>query len=155
MIVKGAGIIGLSLFITIYSTAISTAYTDTGSTMDRAKVIGIVPLPKAGVNQDVYRYIDRIVPELKKLPSERIVKLECSYNGLPEQGHDILSAYKIAGRIEKYLREHHKLNLDLWIAAYIDMQARKHPPALTFSVFSDDITKLDKMPLVPTVSTAE
>ena len=154
MIVKCAGIIGLYGLLFILATA-SPVFADNGTVLDKAKIIGIVPLTKDGVTQNIYRNIDRIVPELKKLPSERIVKLECSYNGLSKREPDVISAYQIAGRVEKYLREHHKLNLDLWIAAYIGMQERQHPPALTFSVFSDNVRHLEKVPVVPTVSPAE
>lgn len=155
MNVKGAGIIGLfGLFFTLLAT-VSPVFADDGAVPDKAKVIGIVPLTKAGVTQNVYRYIDRIVPELKKIPAERIVKLECSYNGMPEREHDVLSAYQIAGRVEKYLREHHKLNLDLWVAAYIGMQTRQHPSALTFSILSDDLRNIEKVPVVPAASPAE
>lgn len=155
MTVKGAWVIGLSSLFFVFCATVLPVFADNTSILDNAKIIGIVPLTKAGVTQNVYRYIDRIVPELKKIPSERIVKLECSYNGLPGREHDVLSAYQIAGRVEKYLREHHKLNLDLWIAAYVDMLARQHPPALTFSVFSDDVNRLEKVSVVPTASPAD
>lgn len=155
MIVKSGsigGVYGLLFFLFIMA---SPVFADNGAVLDGAKVIGTVPLTKAGVTQNVYRYIDRIVPELKKIPSERIVKLECIYSGLPEREHDVLSAYQIAGRVEKYLREHHKLNLDLWVAANIGMQTRKHPSALTFSVLSNDLRNIEKVPVVPVASPAE
>lgn len=155
MIVKGARIIGLYGVFLFLCTTVSPVFADDGAVLDSAKLIGSVPLTKAGVTQNVYRYIDRIVPELKKIPSERIVKLECNYSGLPEREQDILSAYQIAGRVEKYLREHHKLNLDLWIAAHIGKQTRQYPPTLTFSVFSDDVKNLEKLPVVPATSPAE
>lgn len=155
MIVKVAWIIGLYGLFFFLCTSVSPVFADNGAVLDKSKVIVTVPLTKAGVTQNVYRYIDRIVPELKKIPTERIVKLECSYNGLPEREQDILSAYQIAGRVEKYLREHHKLNLDLWIAAHIGRQARQNTPALTFSVFSDDVKKLEKLPVVPATSPVE
>lgn len=155
MIVRGAGITWLySLFFTICM-MVSPVFAANETVLDQSKVIAIVPLTQSGVTQDVYRHIDRIVPDLKKLPSQRIVKLECSYNGSPKREHDVLSAYRIAGRVEKYLRERHQLNLDLWIAAYISKQKHQHRPALTFSVFTDELRNLQKAPVVPFVSPAE
>jgi len=155
MIMKNVGVIGLYGLLFVLVSMVSPAFAENGTELDRAKVIGIVPLTKAGVTQNVYRHIDRIVPELKKISAERIIKLECSYTGLSEREHDVLSAYQIAERVEKYLREHHKLNLDLWVAANIGIQTRQHPPALTFSVFSDDIRSLEKVSAVPAKLPAE
>ena len=155
MIMKNVGIIGLYGLLFILVSMASLVFADNGAELNHAKVIGVVPLSKAGVTQNVYRYIDRIVPELKKIPSERVVKLECSYTGLSEREHDVLSAYQIAGRVEKYLREHHKLNLDLWVAANVGMQTRQHQSTLTFSVLSDDLKNIEKVPVVPSASPAE
>lgn len=146
MIVKGLGfIISSGLLLTMF-TAVPSSFAADVDGLQNKDVIGVVPLTKAGVNQDVYHNIDRIVPELKKLPPERIIKLECSSSGQSEIEQDVLSAYMIAGRVEKYLREHHKLNLDLWIAAHVSKQSSKQP-ALTFSLFSEDNNKVDKLPV--------
>jgi len=155
MIARASGIIGTLVLLFILCIMVSHVSADNEAVLDQAKIIGIIPISKEGVTKNIYRYIDRLVPELKKLPSEQIVKLECSYIGLSERERDIFNAYQIAGRVEKYLREHHKLNLDLWIAAYIGKQTRQHPPALTFSVFSDDFRKLEMLPVDPTTLSAE
>lgn len=131
------------------------AFAVTGDEIDRSKVIGVIPLTKDGVTQNVYRKIDRLVPALKRLSSDGIVKLECRYTGMPEREQDVLNAYKIAGRVERYLREHHKINLDIWIAAHIGTASRENPPALTFSVFSDDLRSLEKLPVYPAKAKAE
>ena len=156
MKVKYAAVIGCcGLFIALCAAA-TPAFADNGAAVDdRADVIGIVPLTKAGVTRNVYRYVDRIVPKLKKLPSERIIKLECSYNGLSERERDVMKAYQIAGHVGKYLRERHKLNHELWIAANIGRHTSQHAPALTFSVLSDDIKNLETVPVVPVASAAE
>lgn len=155
MIVKSTGIILFFVLNIILSTAASPASADNGADPNQAQVIGVVPLTKSGVTQNVYRNIDRIVPELKKIPSERIIKLECSYNGLPEREKDVLHAYQIAARVEKYLREHHKLNIDLWINAHIGKQTRQNQPSLIFSILSGDVKNIGKVPVAPAVSSAE
>ena len=156
MKVKYAAIIGCCGLLIALCTTATPAFADNGAAAnDRADVIGIVPLTKAGVTRNVYRYVDSIVPKLKKLPSERIIKLECSYNGLSERERDVLKAYQIAGRVGKYLRDHHKLNHELWIAANIGRHTRQHASALTFSVLSDDIKNLETVPVVPAISAAE
>jgi len=130
-------------------TGASTSFAENGNEFHLSKVIGVVTLTKEGMNQNVYRKIDRLVPDLKKIPPERIVKLECRYAGLPEREQDVLGAYLIAGQVERYLREHHKINLDFWIATQIEKQARETTSVLTFSVFPQNVRNLDKLPLAP------
>lgn len=122
------------------------ALAEVGDMFDQSQVIGIVPLAKAGVTRDVYRNIDRIVPKLRKIPAHRVVKLECGCFGVQKQENDVLDTYLIAGRVEKYLREHHKLKLDLWITALMGEQTRLKPSNLIFSVYSDKVKDLDKLP---------
>lgn len=131
------------------------AFAISGDEIDSSKVIGVIPLTKDGMTQNVYRRVDRLVPALKRLSSDGIVKLECRYTGVPEHEQDVLNAYQIAGRVERYLREHHKINLDIWIAAHIGKESRENPPALTFSVFSDDLRNLEKLPIYPAKANAE
>ena len=118
--------------------------------VDNARTIAVIPLAQGDVNQGVFRQVDRIVPQLKKLSRDKVVKLECRYNGRSDREQDVRKAYMVAGRIEKYLREYHRLNIELWIAA--QMSARKsdgNAPSLVFAVFSDDIKDLQKLPVDP------
>ncbi len=116
---------------------------------DGSKVIAVIPLNTAGGIQGMYRQVDRIVPKLRALSQEKIVRLECRYSGRADREQDVVNAYALAGKIEKYLRERHRLNLDLWIGARLTGQGRGPAPALTFSVFSDDIRRLEKLPVAP------
>ena len=145
---------GFSGFI-VASLIVATAIADSGDPLGESKIIGIVPLTKAGVTQNVFRHVDKMVPELKKINSERVIKLECRYNGLPQNEKDVENAYMVAGKVEKYLREHHKLNLDLWVAADLSIQTRQKPPALTFSVFSNDLNTVEKLPVTPVQNPSE
>lgn len=131
------------------------AFAVSSDEIDRSKVIGVIPLSKDGVTRNVYRSIDRLVPALKRLSADGIVKLECRYTGMPEREQDVLNAYQIAGRVERYLREHHKINLDIWIAAHIGTPSRENPPALTFSVFSDELRNLERLPVYPAKANTE
>lgn len=116
--------------------------------LDSTKVLAVVPVKSGKVDQAVYRQFDKLVPELKKISKSRVVKLECRYSGQPDRERDVENAYKLAGRIEKYLRERHKLDLDLWVA--IDISKTVKPsPVLTIAVFSDDIKKLDSVLIDP------
>lgn len=116
---------------------------------DGARILGVVPLQGTTVTPVVYRSIDRLVPDLKKLAKDKIVKLECRYNGKIDREQDVLNAYMLAARVDKYLRERHKLELDVWIATHIGTQARGKQSVLTFAVFADEIGKLDRLPIDP------
>lgn len=118
-------------------------------TADGARILGVVPLQGASVTPVVYRHIDRLVPDLKKLSKDKIVRLECRYNGKSDREQDVLNAYMLAARVDKYLRERHKLDLDLWIATHIGAPVRGKQAALTFAVFADEIGKLDRLPIDP------
>jgi hypothetical protein len=123
--------------------------------IDRSTVIGVIPLTSDGITRNVYRRIDRLVPTLRNLSSDGVVKLECRYTGMPEREHDVLNAYKIAGQVEKYLKERHKIKLDIWIAANIGTKSHGNPPALTFSVLPGDVRKLEKLPVHPVKTAPE
>ena len=117
--------------------------------LDGSKILAVVPVKSGNVDQSVYRQFDRLVPELKKSSKNKIVKLECRYSGRPDREQDVENAYKLAARIEKYLRVHHKLDLDLWVAIDIAPKSVKSSPVLTIAVFSDDIRKLDAVLIDP------
>ena len=145
-------IYSLTIQVVIIMAALAVAplcYADDTATADGAHILGVVPLQGRSVTPGVYRSIDRLVPSLKKLSKDKIVKLECRYNGRTDREQDVLNAYKLAARVDKYLREKHKLQLDMWIATHIGTQKRGNPPALTFAVFADEIGKLDKLPVDP------
>jgi len=152
---KGAWSIASCVLAFAILTGAPLSFGENSDELNQSKVIGVVPLTKADMTQNFFRKIDRLVPDLKKIPPERIVKLECRYAGLPEREQDLLVAYLIAGRVEKYLREHHKINLDFWIAAHIEKQTRETTSVLTFSVFPEDVRNLDKLPLAPLKASTE
>jgi len=135
--------------------AVPLCHADDKVTTDGARILGVVSLQGASVTPVVYRSIDRLVPDLKKLAKDKIVKLECHYNGKSDREQDVLNAYMLAARVDKYLRERHKLELDLWIATHIGTQARGKQAALTFAVFADEIGKLDRLPVDPAKPKAE
>lgn len=110
---------------------------------DNSKVLAVVPVAKGSIDQEVYRQFDNLVPELKKISKSNIIKLECRYSGQPEREEDVLKAYQLAGHIEKYLREQHKLGLDLWITINLVQKKSKTLPALSIAVFADDIKRLN------------
>lgn len=119
------------------------------SGLDSTKVLAVVPVKSGKVDQAVYRQFDKLVPELRKISKSKVVKLECRYSGQPDRERDVENAYKLAGRIEKYLRERHKLDLDLWVAIDISSKAVNSSPVLTIAIFSDDIKKLDSVLIDP------
>lgn len=115
-----------------------------GEASESLTVIGVVPLSTAGVNQDSLHHVDRLVPELRKVSQERVILLECRYSSKSHQERDVLRAFTIAAQVEKYLREHHKLNVELWIAAHPKHLMGKDALALTFSA-SQSYRDLDRM----------
>lgn len=112
-------------------------------------VIGTVPVSPRGAVRDVYRRIDLLVPELRKVASEKIVLLECLYRGQSESEGDVSKALGLAALAEKYLREHHKLQLDLWLAAHPEMNLPGQGSSLIFSVLSDSYVTFDRTPPEP------
>lgn len=117
--------------------------------LDGSKVLAVVPVKSGNIDQGVYRQFDRLVPELKKKSKNKIVKLECRYSGRSDREQDVENAYKLAGRIERYLRVHHKLDLDLWVAIDMAPISVKTSPVLSIAVFPDDIKKLDAVLIDP------
>lgn len=111
--------------------------------LDAAKTIAVVPVKNGTIDQSVYRQFDKLVPELRKMSKKKILKLECRYSGHRDHEQDVESAYKLAARIEKYLRERHKLELDLWVSIDLATKSAKSLPVLTLAVFPEDIKKLD------------
>lgn len=120
-----------------------------GNDPDIAKTLAVVPVKSGKIDQSVYRQFDRLVPELKKISKNKIIKLECRYSGHPDREQDVMNAYNLAARIENYLRVRHKLTLDLWIAIDITPKPAKSLPELTIAVFSDDIKSLDTAQVDP------
>lgn len=120
-----------------------------GTGPDTSKVLAVVPVKSGKVDQAVYRQFDKLVPELKKISKSKVVKLECRYSGQPGRERDVENAYNLAGRIEKYLRVRHKLDLDLWVSIDISPKSAHSSPVLTIAVFSDEIKKLDSVLIDP------
>lgn len=114
-----------------------------------SKILAVVPVKSGNINQSVYRQFDRLVPELKKISRNNIVKLDCRYSGRPDREQDVEKAYKLVANIEKYLRVRHKLDLDLWVAIDVKPKYANSPPLLTIAVLSDDIKKLGTVIIDP------
>lgn len=117
--------------------------------LDASEILAVIPVKSGNVDQSVYRQFDAVVPQLKKIAKGRIIKLECRYSGRPDREKDVENAYKLAGRIEKYLRVRHKLDLDLWVSIDIAPKSVHSAPVLTIAVFPDDINKLDAVLIDP------
>lgn len=111
-------------------------------------VLAVIPVASGSIDQSVYRRLDRLVPELKKISRDKIVKLECSFAGQAEREKDVIHAYQAVSRIEKYLRVHHKLELDFWISIGLTSKKTKLSPIITISVFADEIKNIDSAPVV-------
>ena len=114
-------------------------------TPESVSVIGVVPVSMTGTNQKMYYNIDRLVPELKKIPSERVLLLECLYSSRADLEQDVSQAFSVAAQVEKYLREHHKLQVELWLSAHPTVSVQGNTSELTFSVLSQSYWDLDRM----------
>lgn len=126
---------------------ISSAAQETLS--DSSRVLAVVPVAKGGINRDVYRQFDSLVPELQKISKDNVIRLECRYAGRPEREQDVLKAYQLAARIEKYLREQHLLELDLWISISLEQKTASALPVFTITVLADEIRRLNTIQVKP------
>jgi len=117
---------------------------------DNSRVLAVVPVSRGGIDKEVYRQFDSLVPELKKISRDSIIRLECRYSGKPELEQDVLKAYLLAALIEKYLREQHLLELDLWITITLEQKAIKTAlPLLSITVLADEIKRLKNIQVKP------
>lgn len=116
---------------------------------DVSKILAVIPVKDGIVGKSVFKKFDRIVPDLKKVYKNKVVKLECRYPGQSDREQDLEKAYELAANIEKYLRVKHALDLDLWVTAVVVPKSPKSSPVLTLAVFSDDIKKLDAVLINP------
>lgn len=133
------------ILLSVKSGGISSAQ---DSMLTATRVLAVVPV-KGSIDQSVYKQFDRFVPELRKISKDNIVKLECRYTGRSEFEQDVLNAYQIAGKIEKYLRNQHKLSLDLWITIKMGPVQPKYASILTIALLADDIKRLDSIVIDP------
>ncbi|MEI6212876.1 MAG: hypothetical protein WCP10_02125 [Desulfuromonadales bacterium] len=101
--------------------------------VDSKKVLVVIPVNSTQPDQRVYRQIDKVVGELRKMSPGKTITLECSYKGFSNREKDVATAFQIAARIEKYLRVNHKLNIDLWIAVRLGEGQSRFTPALTIA----------------------
>lgn len=106
---------------------------------DSTRTLAVVPIKNGIVDKNVFRQIDRLVPELKAISRKNIVRLEYSFSGQPDGEREVENAYHLAARIEKYLRVRHSLDLDLWITIDIRPKSVKLSPVLTVAVSLDGI----------------
>ena len=116
---------------------------------DVSKILAVIPVKDGIVGKSVYKKFDLLVPDLKKVYKNKIVRLECRYPGQPDREQDLERAYELAANIEKYLRVKHALDLDLWVSAVVVPKSPNSSPVLTIAVFSDDIKKLDAVMINP------
>lgn len=132
---------------------LSAMHADNSSAQDsiiaNSRVMAVIPAVTGNVDQSVYRQFDRLVPELKKIPKDKIIKLECRYAGQAERERDVFRAYQTASRVEKYLRLQHKLDLDFWITIRLTSKPFKSAPVFTVTVLADDIKNLSSLPVEP------
>lgn len=140
----------LSCFVSVFVIVLIHGYAFAEKlNQDVSKVLAVVPVKNGHIDQNVYRQFDRLVPKLKKISKKQIVKLNCSYTGQPDQEQDVDNAYKLAAIIEKYLRERHKLDLDLWVTIDFAPKSANSSPVLTISVLSEKIKTLNTTGLIP------
>ncbi|MFZ2949109.1 MAG: hypothetical protein WA003_06460 [Desulfuromonadaceae bacterium] len=117
--------------------------------LDVSKTLAVVPVKNGKVDKSVYRQFDRLVPKLKKISKNRMLKLECSYAGQPDREQDIDKAYHLAAQIQKYLYVRHKLDLDLWIGIDITSKSAKTSHVLTLTVLPESIKELGTVLIIP------
>jgi hypothetical protein len=137
----------ISLFLIVISFQFGCESHAKDISAETSRILATVPV-KGNVDQEVYRQFDRLAPELRRISRDNIIKLECRYSGSPSREKDVLNAYQIAAKIEKYLRTQHNLDLDLWITLQLTVKQPK-TPILTIALFSDEIKQLDSMPITP------
>jgi len=128
----------LSLLIHDYALADGTA-------LYPSNMLAVVPVKNGNIDSKVYSQFDSLVPKLKKISRNKVIKLECRYSGRSDNEQDVQNAYLLAARIEKYFRIRHKLDLDLWVAIDMMTKTEKTPPMLTIGVFADSPKNLDTM----------
>lgn len=112
-----------------------------------SEILAVIPAKSVNVDKAVYHQFDKVVPKLKKIAKSKIIKLECRYSGRADRKLDVENAYQLAGRVAKYLRVKHKLDLDLWIS--IDLTSNSLPPVFTIAVFSDSVKDLNAVLIDP------
>lgn len=142
-------IYGIVLILTLLVWGVSFAQEPV---MDVSTVMAVVPVARGDVDRTVLRRFDGLVPELKKMSRDKIIKLECRYAGQALREQDVLSAYQVATRIEKYLRVQHRLDLDLWITIRMTSKQDRPLSVLTIAVLSDDIKRLNSLPVEPVMA---
>lgn len=124
-----------AIFLILINCSVAFAETDPKISSD-SQLVAVISLKSNLVTKQSYREVDKIVPKLKKMAHGKIIRLNCKYIGKTTNEKDVTSAYTAAGKIEKYLREKHRLNIDLWISAQLEPD--KHEiPNLVFSIFVD------------------
>lgn len=139
-------IYGIVLMLTLVAWGVSFAEEPS---LDASTVMAVVPVARGDVDRNVLRRFDGLVPELKKMSRDKIIKLECRYAGQAVREQDVLSAYQVATRIERYLRVQHRLDLDLWITIRMTSKQDRPLSVLTIAVLTDDIKRLNALPVEP------
>ncbi len=155
MIVKCQLRIFLALQLLTIALSVPLATAGDGDVHSQSRIIGVIPISKAGVSNALYRHIDQLAPQLKKISAGQIVKLECRYNGASSREKDVHRALMVAAEVERYLLEIYKIRINFWLTARFDAVTVNDPAELAISLLSDDITKLARMPIAPTNSDAE
>lgn len=137
----------ISGFIFLMNVIFSSDSFAQSSLLDTSTVMAVVPVSIGDNDRSVYKRLDRLVPDLRKMSRDKIIKLECRYAGSALHEKDVLNAYQIAARVEKYLRVQHKLELDLWITIRMAEKQTKPASVITIAVLADDIKRLNSLPV--------
>jgi len=116
-----------------------------GYASESLSVVGLVPVSLTGVTSDMYISVDRLVPHLKEYLPERAILLGCTFNGRADSEKDVTRAFAIAAQVERYLREHHKLQVELWLSVIPQLTLQESASTLTFSVLPHSYRDFDQM----------
>lgn len=143
---------GLVLVFIVSLPPVAAAEGDAGS---KPRLIGVIPIGKLGISPALYRHVDRLAPELKKLSPGKAVRIECRYNGVSSREKDVHRALMVAAEATRYLYEIHKVRLNFWLTARFGAASAEDPAGLTFTLLSDDIAILGREPVAPAKADVE
>ncbi len=82
--------------------------------------------------------IDKLVPIINKIPTSKMIKIEGFYNIANNKENKTNMSLYLAKEAVKYLREKHKFNRELYIAAMNDNITTKGNKVLRISFFTTE-----------------
>lgn len=86
-------------------------------------------------DKNAMRRVDAMVPLLRKLGKGKVVRIEGSFAPSLNRAEKVTKSLNLAKEVEQYLRQKHKLPLDLYIATQddiVDKHSRKSVRILVF-----------------------